>query len=161
VVTGELPLEYRPTPVAGRRGVVFMGTLAMVVTSVFLLTVLLDYPFAGQVAVGNAPLKQDNLARFWTDESFYRPKPGDEQELLTAKRLQGVYNSYAYGTLVLRCYDARHAVRACRPRDRRMRDVYRYHGVWRTRGRSSRTRAPRCAEPSVIRRDRRPRADRR
>jgi hypothetical protein len=121
-----LLLEYRPhlSPVAG---VVFMGTLAMVVTSVFLLTVLLDYPFAGQVAVGNAPLKQDNLARFWTDESFYRPKPGDEQQLLTAKRLQGVYNSYAYGTLVLRCYDARHAVRACRPRDRRMRGVYRYH----------------------------------
>jgi len=123
-----IAVEYRPhlSPVAG---LVFMGTLAAVVTSAFLLTVILDYPFAGQVSVSNAPFKRDNLARFWTDELTYRPKPEDEQQPLTAQRLQGVYNSDAYGTLVLRCYDEGpdHAVRACGPRDRRMRGVYRSH----------------------------------
>jgi hypothetical protein len=122
-----LVLEYRPqlSPVAG---LVFMGTLATVVTSAFLLTVILNYPFAGQVSVSNAPLKQDNLARFWSLELAYRPKPGDEQQPLTAQRLEGVYNSDAYGTLILRCHDQgpRHRVRECGPRDTRMRGVYRY-----------------------------------
>jgi hypothetical protein len=123
-----IALEYRPhlKPIAG---LVFMGTLAAVVTSAFLLTVLLDYPFAGQVSVSPAPFTQDNLARFWSTDLAYLPKPGDEQQPLTAKRLERVFNSIAYGTLVLRCYknDARHTLRACRPGDRRMRGVYRYY----------------------------------
>lgn len=123
-----IALEYRPhlKPVAG---LVFMGTLAAVVTSAFLLTVLLDYPFAGQVSVSNAPFTQDNLARFWSTELGYRVKPGDPRQLLTAQRLERVFNSIAYGTLVLRCYndDAGHTVRRCRPGDRRMRGVYRYY----------------------------------
>jgi hypothetical protein len=123
-----LALEYRPhlSPLAG---LVFMGTLAVVVTSAFLLTVILNYPFAGQVSVSNAPLKQDNLARFWSRELAYRPQPGDEAQTLTAQRLEGVYNSDAYATLVLRCHDdsARHEVRRCRPQDRHLRGVYRYH----------------------------------
>ena len=99
-----LVLEYRPhlSPVAG---LVFMGTLAIVVTSAFLLTVILNYPFAGQVSVSNAPLKQDNLARFWSLELAYRPEPGDDLQPLTAQRLEGVYNSDAYGTLILRCHE--------------------------------------------------------
>jgi hypothetical protein len=123
-----IALEYRPhlKPVAG---LVFMGTLAAVVTSAFLLTVLLDYPFAGQVSVSNTPFMEDNLARFWSTELAYRSKPGDVRQPLTAQRLQRVYNSTAYGTLVLDCYndDAGHTVRACRPGDRRMRGVYRYY----------------------------------
>ena len=70
-------LEYRPH-LSRVAGLVFMGTLAMVVTSAFLLTVILNYPFAGQVSVSNAPLKQDNLARFWSVELAYRPEPGDD-----------------------------------------------------------------------------------
>ena len=123
-----LVLEYRPhlKPVAG---LVFMGTLAAVVTSAFLLTVILDYPFAGEVSVSNAPFKQDNLSRFWESELAYRPKPGDELQPLTAQRLAGVYNSTAYGTLVLQCYekDWPHRVRRCGPSDSRMRGVYRYY----------------------------------
>jgi hypothetical protein len=123
-----LVLEYRPhlKPVAG---LVFMGTLAAVVTSAFLLTVILDYPFAGEVSVSNAPFKQDNLSRFWESELAYRPKPGDELQPLTAQRLAGVYNSTAYGTLVLQCYekDWPHRVRRCGPSDSQMRGVYRYY----------------------------------
>jgi hypothetical protein len=123
-----LVLEYRPE-LSRIGGLVFMGTLAMVVTSAFLLTVVLNYPFAGDVSVSNAPLKADNLARFWSEELAYRPQPGDEKQRLTAERLQGVYNSDAYGTLVLRCYDERrpYKVRDCEPDDSRLRGVYRYH----------------------------------
>ena len=123
-----LVLEYRPE-LSRVGGLVFMGTLAMVVTSAFLLTVVLNYPFAGEVSVSNAPLKEDNLARFWSEELAYRPEPGDEEQPLTAEALQGVYNSDAYGTLVLRCYDERrpYEVRDCEPGDTRLRGVYRYH----------------------------------
>jgi Protein of unknown function (DUF4239) len=123
-----LVLEYRPE-LSRFGGLVFMGTLALVVTSAFLLTVVLNYPFAGQVSVSNVPLKQDNLARFWSEELAYRPQRGDEVQPLTAQRLAGVYNSDAYGTLVLRCYgDApRYEIRGCEPDDTRLRGVYRYH----------------------------------
>jgi hypothetical protein len=123
-----LVLEYRPQ-LSSVAGLVFMGTLALVVTSAFLLTVILNYPFAGQVSVSNEPLKQDNLARFWSRELAYRPQPADRQTPLTTQRLEGVWNSDAYGTLVLQCQDpaATDQVRRCRPGDTRMRGVYRYH----------------------------------
>jgi hypothetical protein len=123
-----LILEYRPE-LSRIGGLVFMGTLAMVVTSAFLLTVVLNYPFAGQVSVSNMPLKEDNLARFWSEELAYRPQPGDEVQPLTPQRLEGVYNSDAYGTLVLSCYDqgGRHANRGCEEGDTQLRGVYRYH----------------------------------
>jgi hypothetical protein len=123
-----LVLEYRPE-LSRIGGLVFMGTLAMVVTAAFLLTVVLNYPFAGDVSVSNAPLKEDNLARFWSEELAYRPQPGDEKQPLTAERLEGVYESDAYGTLVLRCYDEDppYSVRGCEPDDTRLRGVYRYH----------------------------------
>jgi len=123
-----LVLEYRPhLPRIG--GLVFMGTLAVVVTSAFLLTVILNYPFAGQVSVSNDPLKADNLARFWSEELAYRPEPGDEKQPLNAERLEGVYNSDAYGTLVLNCYDEAppYKVHGCEPSDTLLRGVYRYH----------------------------------
>jgi hypothetical protein len=123
-----LVLEYRPRlkPAAS---LVFMGSLAIVVTSAVLLTVVLDYPFAGQVSVSPEPFKQDNLARFWSTDLAYQPKPGDEQQPLTAQRLEGVYDSGAWGALVLRCYekDRSHTPRPCRPGDRRMRGVFRYY----------------------------------
>ena len=123
-----LVLEYRPH-LSRVAGLVFMGMLAFGVTSAFLLTVVLDYPFAGQVSVSNTPLKEDNLARFWSEELAYRPKPGDEPQPLTAQQLEGVFNSDAYGTLVLRCHDdtADHAVKKCGPGDSRLRGVYRYY----------------------------------
>jgi Protein of unknown function (DUF4239) len=127
-----LVLEYRPhlSPVGG---LVFMGTLALVVTSAFLLTVILNYPFAGQESVSNEPLKQDTLAQFWSDELAYEREPGDDPQPLTARRLEGVYNSAAYGTLVLKCPngDPKHAVKKrCGPSDRRMRGVFRsYDGT--------------------------------
>ena len=123
-----LVLEYRPQ-LSFAAGLVFMGTLAVVATSAFLLTVVLNYPFAGDVSISNAAFKHDNLARFWSQELAYRPKASDDERPLTAVRLQGVWNSDAFGTLVMSCEDPaqRDRVRDCRRGDRRMRGVYRYH----------------------------------
>jgi hypothetical protein len=121
-----LVLEYR-TRLGLVAALVFMGTLAAVVTSAFLLTVVLDYPFAGQVSVSNDPFKEDNLAQFWDKELAYHgpttTKPG-----LTAQSLAGVYDSTAFGTLVLRCYKDKpnHKPRRCQKGDTRMRGVFRY-----------------------------------
>ena len=55
-----LVLEYRPklTPLA-QAG--FMASLALVVSSTYLLTILLDYPFSGDVSVSSAPLNTGAL----------------------------------------------------------------------------------------------------
>jgi hypothetical protein len=121
-----LVIEYRPQ-LSRVGGLVFMATLAVVVTSAFLLTVILDYPFAGDVSISNAAFKQDELAEFWGEELAYKPKPGDHDQPLTAQQLAGVYNSDAYGTLLLKCAsdDPHHAVKKCETGDRRMRGVFR------------------------------------
>jgi hypothetical protein len=126
-----LVIEYRPK-LSRFAGVAFMTTLAIVVSSAFLLTVILDYPFAGQVAVSNEPLKQDALAQFWSEELAYDPAPGDTNKALTPAHLAGVWDSRAFGALVMRCYDpeTRRSSRRCRPGNDEMRGVYRYgHGT--------------------------------
>ena len=126
-----LVLEYRPQ-LSAVAGLVFMGTLAMVVTSAFLLTVILNYPFAGDVSVSNEPLKEGALATFWSSELAYRRQPEDTDVKLTPKELEGVWNSDAYGTVVMRCYDAATPTRThrCGTGDTRMRGAYRSnHGT--------------------------------
>ena len=83
-----LVLEYRPQ-LSFAAGLVFMGTLAVVATSAFLLTVVLNYPFAGDVSISNAAFKHDNLARFWSQELAYRPKASDDERPLTAVATAG------------------------------------------------------------------------
>ena len=81
----------------------------------------------GQGAVSNAPLKQDTLKQFWTEQVAYRRRPGDAQKPLTSRDLEGVWSSQAYGTLVMRCYDAQaRSTKRCGREDDRMRGVYRY-----------------------------------
>jgi hypothetical protein len=145
-----LVLEYRPGLSRGA-SLVFMGTLAAIVTSAYLLTLVLNYPFAGDISVSPAPLKQDRLAEFWDNELRYRPAAGDRAVALKPTDLRGVWNSNAFGTLVMRCYrrghrpDAsqRRAPTTCRPGDDWY-GVYRhndgtvtgrmsggvFHGIW-------------------------------
>jgi hypothetical protein len=94
-----LIVEYRPT--LGRRSqMVFMGTLALVLSSTYLLTIVLDYPFSGDISVSNEALRTDTLAQLLATSA--RPaQAGDKQLKLTASTLAGVWNSDAYGTIVL------------------------------------------------------------
>lgn len=98
-----LVLEYRPGLSRGA-SLVFMGFLAAIVTSAYLLTLVLNYPFAGSISVSSDPLKEDRLALFWDDELQYERKDGDERVALKPADLRGMWNSNAFGTLIMRCY---------------------------------------------------------
>ena len=128
-----LLLEYRPQLSTGA-SLAFMGALAAIVTSAYLLTLVLNYPFAGEVSVNNDPLKRDRLATFWERELAYEKADGDRPVALEPRDLRGTWNSSAFGTLVMRCYTRDDVPRAgdrVAPRDCRGSDdwygVYRYH----------------------------------
>jgi len=72
-----------------------------VLSSTYLLTIVLDYPFSGDVSVSKAPLTQGVLAGVVGTEEREQ-QPGDRQVPLTAKDLDGVWSSDTYGTVVLR-----------------------------------------------------------
>ena len=77
-----------------------MGTLALVLSSTYLLTIVLDYPFSGDVSVSNEPLTSGSLASL-VGTSPRMQQPGDKQLRLTDQALVGVWNSDAYGVVVL------------------------------------------------------------
>lgn len=95
-----LMLEYRPQ-LAPRSQVAFMGLLTLVLSSTYLLTIVLDYPFSGDVSVGNEALTSGTLASLVGTEPR-APQPGDRRLALTAQALDGVWSSDAYGTIRLR-----------------------------------------------------------
>ena len=93
-------LEYRPR-LAKRTQLAFMGTLSLMVSSTYLLSVVLDYPFSGDVSVSSEPLTSFTLAALVGTDA--RPaQPGDRPLRLTADALEGVWSSDDYGTVVLR-----------------------------------------------------------
>ena len=129
-----LLLEYRPQLSTGA-SLAFMGGLAAIVTSAYLLTLVLNYPFAGQVSVSNDPLKRDRLATFWDRELAYEKAEGDQPIPLEPHHLRGVWNSSAFGTLVMRCYNRGHGPRAHeRVAPRECRDGDDWYGAYRARG---------------------------
>jgi hypothetical protein len=95
-----LVLEYRPH-LRPRGQAAFMGTLAVVLSSTYLLTIVLDYPFSGDVSVSNQPLKSGTLA-YLVNSPPRTPQAGDKPVKLTAAMLDGVFISDNYGTVVLR-----------------------------------------------------------
>ncbi len=95
-----LVLEYRPK-LGPRSQAGFMGTLALVLSSTYLLTIVLDYPFSGDVSVSNEPLTSGAMASL-VGTSPREAQPGDKQLRLTDAALVGVWNSDAYGVVVLR-----------------------------------------------------------
>jgi hypothetical protein len=106
-----LVLEYRSTLSIVAQAV-FMGTLALVVTTSYLLTVVVDFPFSGDVSVSPAPLTGGTLAIFGANPPRAKER-GDRPLPLTASRMAGVWRSEAFGTVVLE------------PRDGAIRGVYR------------------------------------
>ncbi|MDX6676594.1 MAG: hypothetical protein QOE31_646 [Solirubrobacteraceae bacterium] len=95
-----LILEYRPR-LGPRSQAGFMGTLALVLSSTYLLTIVLDYPFSGDVSVSNEPLTSGALASL-VGTTPRKPQPGDKQLKLTDAALVGIWNSDAYGVVALR-----------------------------------------------------------
>jgi hypothetical protein len=143
-----LVLEFRPQ-LGVRSQMVLAGTLALVLSSTYLLTIVLDYPFSGDIAVGNEELTSGALTSL-AGEDQRAPQPGDRAVALTRKALSGVWDSGAYGTLVLRPYG----------RGGGMRGAYREahgtisgtvsHGVFRGTWCEGPTRRPRRSEAGLV-----------
>ena len=100
-----LILEFRPG-LGLRSQLALAGTLAVVLSSTYLLTIVLDYPFSGGISIGNEALTSGGLA-FIDGDELRAPQPGDRQLPLTRRRLTGVWDSGAYGTTVLEPYGRR------------------------------------------------------
>jgi hypothetical protein len=125
-----LMLEYRPK-LSPRSQAGFMGTLALVLSSTYLLTIVLDYPFSGDVSVGTDELRSGTLASF--EPTVARAQqPGDVQLRLTPKGLSGVWHADAYGTVVLaqRGREVRGAYRIGKGTVRGTVSRGVFHGVW-------------------------------
>lgn len=82
---------------------VIVGATAAFVSFAYLLTLVLDRPFAGEVSVGTAPLKQGALARYWAFEGPPPQLDPDRVERLSPEDLVGVWNSdSSFGVMVFR-----------------------------------------------------------
>ncbi len=59
----------------------------------YLLTMVMDHPFAGDTPVDTTPYKTDSLALYWVIDSAPRPLDPGMFEQLSTKDLIGVWNS--------------------------------------------------------------------
>ena len=58
---------WYPVKISDKRvQVVVVACTAAFISFAYLLTILLDFPFAGDIRVDNAPLKAGALASFWS-----------------------------------------------------------------------------------------------
>jgi hypothetical protein len=93
----------------------FVGAVAGLVGFNLLLVVVMDHPFSGQLAIGNAPFKEEAMAQFWavkggealTDRTYL---------VMTPEDMVGVWNSEDFGVVVFRVVDGQ------------VRGSYRYDG---------------------------------
>ncbi|MGH9222985.1 MAG: hypothetical protein ACRD2W_04205 [Acidimicrobiales bacterium] len=96
-----LVLEFRPK-IARRAQLIHMGLLAAIVAFSYLLTILLDYPFVGDVSVSSEPFKEGALAEFWWDETPHVLAPGETVEPLMPEALSRVWTSPTFGVIAFR-----------------------------------------------------------
>ncbi len=77
------------------------GAIAAFVSFAFLLTMLLDYPFSGELAVSNSSFKTGALSYAWIPE---KPRPLDPAKVkkLSPKQLVGVLDSARFFTTIFR-----------------------------------------------------------
>jgi hypothetical protein len=93
-------------PASARRlgtRVVIIGAATAFVSFAYLLTMVLDYPYAGDISVDNSPYKTGALTEFWATDSPPRPLPPGTFGKLSAADLTGVWNSdTSFGVAVFR-----------------------------------------------------------
>jgi hypothetical protein len=94
-------LSY-PAAVADRRKkMVITGAITAFVCFAYLLTIVLDHPFSGAIAVANSAFKEGDLAIYWASPTPREVRRGDLADV-TARDLAGVWTSDAFGTMVFR-----------------------------------------------------------
>jgi hypothetical protein len=91
-----------PASVASLSSWIVAATAAFV-SFAYLLTIVLDYPYAGEVSVDSSPYKQGVLAQFWGEDQNPRPLNSKVLGKLEPEDLLGKWNSdQAYGEMLFR-----------------------------------------------------------
>lgn len=85
-----------------RTKLLIMAPVALFVSFAYLLTILLDYPFAGDLSVDNDAYKGNSLAVFWASDEPRTLRPGDKEVNLGSADLAGIWNSDAFGVTAFR-----------------------------------------------------------
>jgi hypothetical protein len=93
-----------PASIKSRRAhLLIVAATAAFVSFAYLMTMILDYPYAGAVSVDSSPYKLGALAQFWGEDD--KPRPLDSPDLgeIDEKTLIGKWNSqHAYGEMLFR-----------------------------------------------------------
>ena len=79
----------------------FVGTVSALVGFSLLLAMLMDHPFAGAMAIGNEPYKEEALKQFWAVTEGVGLENLEAKEL-TADDMVGVWNAEDFGVVVIR-----------------------------------------------------------
>jgi hypothetical protein len=106
LVAGGIVFIILAFPASARRlrtRVVIVGAATAFVSFAYLLTMVLDYPYAGEISVDNSPYKSGALNEFWSLYSTPRPLDPNAFEKLSAPDLIGVWISdSSFGETVFR-----------------------------------------------------------
>lgn len=106
LVVGAIVFIVLAYPASARRlhtRVLIVGATSAFVSFAYLLTMVLDYPFAGDVSVETTPYTAGELARYWAVDSDPRPLAAETFEPLSTQDLVGGWNSdSSFGVAVFR-----------------------------------------------------------
>jgi hypothetical protein len=84
-----------------RKKMAITGAITAFICFAYLLTIVLDHPFSGGIAVADSAFKQGDLAIYWADPTPHDVRP-DDVAPLRARDVVGVWTSDAFGTTVFR-----------------------------------------------------------
>lgn len=94
-------LSYPAAVEDRRKRLAITGAITAFICFAYLLTIVLDHPFSGEIAVANGAFKQGDLAIYWASPTPRDVRP-DDLARLTARDVVGVWTSDAFGTTVFR-----------------------------------------------------------
>jgi hypothetical protein len=98
-----IALAYPASARSRLKRVMIVASAASFVSFAYLLTMVMDYPFAGDNPVDTAPYKSDSLSLYWAPDVIPRPLTLDTFERLSTKDLIGVWISdSSFGEAVFR-----------------------------------------------------------
>lgn len=96
-----LAIEFR-SRMSKRFQLLHISLMAALVSFAYALTIVLDYPFSGDLSVSTEPYKQDALAEFWSASRPHELAAGETEVALTPEHVEGVWASGVFGVVVLR-----------------------------------------------------------
>ena len=94
-------LSYPAKVVDRRKKMAITSAITGFICFAYLLTIVLDHPFSGDIAVSNAPFKEGDLSVYWAAPAL---PPVDERDVveLTGADVVGVWASDSFGPTVFR-----------------------------------------------------------